>query len=173
MKNRKAAYIVMLLMALVAAVIWSHARLARMRSLAHASADDLAECYRMSAQIEKVSRKPAVASENEKLANEITGLIEGAAKASQIPTGKIEQITPQAARRLADTVYKEKPTQVILQDVSLRQWVEFLHRLSSSDLRLHVKSLRVTAPRKDDAADAWTGEVEVTYLIYDPPKPQE
>ena len=168
--SRRLSVLLSVLFVLLAVVAgWSHGLMSRARSRAQAARDDLKECYRLAAEVEGAKRRPALAAEHERVTTEVTGLIEEAAKGARIATEKIERITPQAARRLGDTVYTEKPTQVVLQDVTLKQAVEFLHGLASSGRGLFPKSLRIVAPRREDAADLWTAEAVVTYLIYDPP----
>jgi predicted Zn-dependent peptidase len=167
-----AALLSVLLALLVLAAAWSYGMLARSRAAATGARADLEECRRLAAEIEGAAKRPALAAEHERVVTEVTGLVEEAAKFAQIPPEKIERITPEAARRVGDSVYTEKPTQVVLQDVTLKQVVELLHRLAASGRGLTPKSLRIVAPRGEDAGDLWTAELVVTYLIYDPPDTQ-
>jgi hypothetical protein len=79
------------------------------------------------------------------------------------------RITPQPPRRVEETVYKEKPTHVMLKDVSLQQVGQMVAALLNSDAGLAAKSIRLGAPRSDDTSALWSAELVVTYLIYDPP----
>ena len=83
-------------------------------------------------------------------------------------TGGILRITPGSPQRIEDTAYKEKPTRVLLKDITLQQLVRLLHAVASGDRRLHPKSLRIAAPRRDNTGPLWTAEIELTYLIYAP-----
>jgi hypothetical protein len=50
----------------------------------------------------------------------------------------------------------------------MQQVVTMLHDLLSADQGLHVKSVRLSAPREGDAAANWRAELTLTYWIYDP-----
>ncbi len=170
--SRRTAVLLSVLAALLAlATLLSYRVMIRHRAAAMTASNDLAECYKMAPEIESYRKRPAMAADQERIANETTGLIEQAARSSGISTRGLVRITPAPAHRLADTVYKEKPTQILLKGVTLRQLVSTLHRLASSKQSLYPKSLRITAPRVDDIGRLWTAEIVVTYLIYEPLRP--
>ena len=81
------------------------------------------------------------------------------------------RIWPEPARRVGDTAYKQKPTQVILHKLTLQQLIRFLHTLTGPDTGLHVASLRLTTPRGHDTTNIWNAETTITYLIYAPIEP--
>jgi len=172
--NRRKATLLLIAGVLAGIVLsWCYGDMARARGAAKRAAADLVECGRMAAAIENRSRQPAKASEHEQLAAETTGLIETAAKDADIELHSLIRISPEPPRRLGDTVYKEKPTQVFLKDITLKQLVGLVHNLLTSKNNLEVKALRLAAPRPDDTADNWTAELVLTYLIYDPPGKQQ
>jgi hypothetical protein len=107
------------------------------------------------------------------MAAEITGLIEQAAQAAGVGPGSLRRITPEAPQRLGDSAYKEKPTLLALDDVTLEQLVRLVHHLVSSQQGLCPKSIRLSAPRKAAADSAWSAEIVLTYLIYDPVQSRE
>jgi len=169
--NRRKATLLLIAAGLLAAVLgWCYGAMARARTTAQHAAADLVECRRMAAAIENRSRQPAKASEHEQLATETTGLIEAATRDADIEPRSLIRISPEPPRRLGDTVYKEKPTQVFLKDITLKQLVGLVHNLLASKNNLEVKALRLAAPRPDDTTDNWTAELVLTYLIYDPPR---
>ncbi len=155
--------------ALLAAVAWSYGHLAEQRRAADLARLDSLEVDRMAAQIRAVRDRPTMADEDERLAEETIGLIEAAARAAAVAPGRLVRITPEPPQRLGDSVYKEKPTAVLLKGVSLRQVVGLVHTLIGGDRGLSAKSIRLSAPRHDDEGELWTAEIVVTYLIYDPP----
>ena len=124
----------------------------------------------MAEKIERIAHRPKVAVDGARLAEETTGLIEGAAGAAGIPTAGLKQIVPQSSQRLGDTAYKEKPTLVLLRNVSLGQVTSLVHELIAWTSGLRAKSIRLTAPRPEDTGDRWNSDVVVTYLIYEPPQ---
>ncbi|KKM17455.1 hypothetical protein LCGC14_1675610, partial [marine sediment metagenome] len=149
--------------------VWSYGRMSRGSHLAFAAAGDTVECAKMASAIQGAVARPTVAAEHERLAAETTRLIEQAARAAKISPDRLVRISPEPPQRLGDTVYKEKPTQVLLKNITLKQLVVLAHTLMGASEGLSIKSIRVTAPRSDSADDRWTAEIVVTYLIYAPP----
>jgi len=153
---------------LLAGAVWSCSFMAGGAAAARSAAQDFGDCQSMAARIESVSRLPAMARERERVSDEMTGLIERAAKSAGIGTDRIVRISPEQPQRLADSAYKEKPTSVLLRNVTLQQVVALVHDLTSNDEALWAKSVRITAPSPEDAGQDWTAELVITYLIYDP-----
>jgi hypothetical protein len=135
-------------------------------SAAQTAAANLAEGLRLMGQIEALSHQPMLAADRERQERETVGLVEDAAKSVGI---KPKRFAHQGARRLGDTVYKEKPMQVLLQGITLRQLVDLELAVSQADAGLNLESIRLSIPREGDANDLWTAEVVLSYLIYDPP----
>ena len=97
------------------------------------------------------------------------GLAEAGAAAQA--TGAILRIGPQPPRRLADSVYLEKPTQVSVRQLTLQQLITFLHDLSDDSSNLWVPSLRIRSSQVATVAGRWDAEMTVSYLIYSPIQP--
>lgn len=169
MSRSKTMLLTAVALALCLATAWTAVLTLRKRAEAIVAVGDLQECYDMAARIESFNRLPALASDGEKMAEETTGLIAAAAKAAGIPADKLIRISPESSLRLGDSVYKEKPTRVLLTDVTLAQVVGLLHSVSSSSQGLRPTSVRLSAPR-DGAGETWTAEIVLGYLIYDPPE---
>ena len=155
--------------ALVAAVIMSYQFMLDQQEAAVAANTNLAEGLSMIDQITEVSRRPAMAVSREKLSTETTTLIEAAAKSAGIR--EVKRITSDGApRRIGDTVYKEKPTQVLLQQVTLKQIVDLALAVTGNDVGLNVESIRLSVPPEGGNAGLWNAEIVLTYLIYAPPQ---
>ena len=172
MNRRLTILLCALALLLLGLTIWAGLTLVHARRDALSASADLRKCFEMSARIEDYRTLPAMASDGERMSGETTGLITAAAKAAGIPTEKVVRIDPDSPARLGDSVYKEKPTQVLLRDVTLSQVAGLLHAASSSQLSLRPLSVRMSAPRNDTGA-TWTVELVLSYLIYDPPSTPE
>ena len=131
---------------------------------------DLAECSKLAARIQAIQARPQLASDKPRQAAETTGMIEAAAKSAKIPAGKLVRISPGPARRLGDSPYKEKPTEVFLKNVTMKQVVAFLHDLTGPAGGLTARTLRLSSPSARDTGNLWSVDLELTYLIYDPPR---
>jgi hypothetical protein len=169
--TRKQILFAVLLGLLILTTAWAYGRMNDQRQAARRAQEDRSECERCAADIAKMAHRPDVASEREKQHTETLRRIEAAAQLAGVTAGNLVRITPEPARRLEDTVYKEKPTQVLLRNVSLKQVVTFAHSLTGGAQALNPKSLRLTSPRPEDTSDRWTAELVLTYLVYDPPQP--
>lgn len=153
---------------LLLACAWSYGVLASSRQAALEASDDLATCRKLATRIQALRQKPSVAGTRELEPTELSKQIEEAAKGAGIPAERLVRVWPEQARRVGNSPYKEKPTQVLLRGVSVQQTVTMLHALASSDSGLQVKSLRVIAPREGERADGWTVETTVASLIFAP-----
>lgn len=155
---------------LVGAAAWSYGFMADRREAAASAESSLDRSRSVAARIEQLRRRPNLATDQQRLTAETTGIIELAARSAGIRTDKLVRITPEPARRVGDTVYKEKPTQVLLRNVTLQQLTGMTYKLSDRLKPLHPQSIRLSAPRAEDSGGLWTAELVLTYLIYDPPK---
>ena len=170
MKKRTGILIVIMTVLLLVTMLWAYGRMCDSRAVTLAAQTDLGECRNVAAKIQRYRHQPTVALQHERLSAEITGMVEAAANSAGIAADKLIRITPEPPRRLEDTVYKEKPTNVLLKDVALKQLVVLLHDLLSAEKGLNDDWLRITASRRDDTGDLWSAEFVVTHLIYDPPR---
>jgi hypothetical protein len=154
---------------------WSYQAMTQARGLAVQNQSELADCYKMALQIDcyNHSKKPALAAEGELKSAETTALIEQAAKSAGIPQANLAQIFPESPQRLGDSAYKEKPTQVRVENVTLQQLTAMLYTLAGNAKPLKAKSIRLAAPRQQETGNLWTAELSLTYLIYDPIKTKD
>jgi hypothetical protein len=161
--------------ALLGGVMWGYVRLTAARDAAAGAAASLAECRRLAAAVES-RRGPGavvVAGAEEPRATELIKRIESAAKAAGFPQDGIERIQPGSPRRLSgdDTLF-EKPTDIQLRDVTLRQVFTFLHAVGggggAGKPGLQLKDVRLTAPSPGDTGDRWSVEGTLTYLVRAP-----
>ena len=159
----------LLLVVLVAIAGWSWYRMNGYRQDARVAVADLAECQRLAAQIQSLRQRPNRAGAAEVQINELANAIESAADTASLPRQNLIRIWPENARRIGETPYKTKPTQVLIRGATLEQLTRFLHAIENHDYQLQVVSVRLTAPRDQDATNLWTAETTISYLIYDPP----
>lgn len=169
--NRRTAILTMILLILLGVVSWNcYQYYGSSQAYAKRAQEDLAVSSRLLAAIDRIENRQEIASDHERLAAETTGRIEQAARQAGISASGLAHINPQSPQRLGDSPYKQKPTQVILKNVTLEQLVKMAHTLGAQADSLLPKSLRVTAPRNADTGGFWNAELVLTYLIYDPPE---
>jgi len=170
MTRRMVTLLAVLAVLLAALALWSYEYLGSRRAMAAAARDDLAACRQLAAEVARLRQGPALACDSERIASEVNSLVETAAREAGLPARSLVRIMPAPAQRLGDTVYKEKPTQVILKRASLKQIVRLLWKLASGESPLGVKALTLRAVQPQDEADLWNADVTLTYLVYEPPK---
>lgn len=166
MKRRQLILLSILACCLVAVCYCSHENMASCKNAAAGSTNDVLLCREMIKSIEQYRHRPALASEHELLATQTNSLIEKAAIDSRISRKSLIRITPEPARRLEDSSYKEKPSHILLRDVTLKQAVPFVHKLLTAGL--NAKAIRMASPKPDDTGQLWTMEITMSYLVYDP-----
>ena len=159
---------------LVLAMLWGSRRQSDSRDAALAAAAELAQCQTLAGRIESLRRRPAVADVREARATDVSRRVEQAAREAEFTDGSLERIEPEPPRRVGDTAYKEVPTQLRLRRVTLRQVFAFLHAVGNDagGPPLRVRSVRLSAPRGEEATDLWAVEATLVYLVYDPKAPE-
>ena len=161
--------------ALVVLVVWSDWQFKSAEQAVNRVVENLHVCRGLADQISKLKVRPSQAMLQTQSTKELAERIDQAAQAVGLGTKNLARIEPQAVRRLGDTAYKEQPTTVDIVDTTLQQLVAFLYQLSQDGQDLHIKSIRLHAPRhqfaQSDTDERWQAEVILTYVIYDPKTP--
>ena len=152
--------------ALTTGTVWAYTFLVDSRAAAATAAADLAECRRLAAAIEALRCRGPQEGSHEPRLDQLVGRIEQSAESAHIPPDSLVRVSPEPARRVADTPYKQKHTQVHLQRVTLQQLITFLHSLTATDLGLRVSTLRLTASPHPDTGRVWTVQTTLTDTIY-------
>lgn len=124
---------------------------------------------------------PQLVSDREMELTHLARLIERSADQAKVPRQALDRIWPQPPRRIGDTVYQRKATQLVIRDITLPQVIRFLHGLAVGDSPLRIDSLRLSAPRNSSAThsagrqtnsspsrETWTLEATVSHLLYKP-----
>ncbi len=149
--------------------VWSYLHLQDARGNALRAQEDVEDSRRLVHAIETMRTRPALIGEHQREQAELTRRIEETAKVAGIAPGSLALIEPGPAQRLGDSAYLEKPTQVLITQVTLRQLARFLADLTTADASLHVKSLLLNPAESREAGEEnWKADVTLTYLIYAP-----
>ncbi|MBE3068812.1 MAG: hypothetical protein IMZ66_01110 [Planctomycetes bacterium] len=166
--RRMRIYLVAVLALAVAWAAWSLTRLAEARAAAEGAAHDLATCRRLEGDILHLRARPATAADRERQSAEVTAPIEKAAREAGLAGDRLVRISPEPAQRVGETEYLEKPTRVLLKNVTLKQLARMAYVLGTPPTGLDLKSVRLTAPSRDASDGTWSAELVFVYLIYEP-----
>jgi hypothetical protein len=172
MTKRRFMLLAALAVVLCAANLLAYSRFSEAKAEAIAAAGDLEDSTACAEKIEAYRSRPLLASDHQKLDAEIHGLVERAARSAGVEAKGVVRISHEPPQRFLDTAYKEKPTQVVLRDVTLQQLTTMLYSLTGEQ-GLMAKSLRLSAPNAEDPGQQWSAELTLTYLIYDPQRPEK
>lgn len=156
-----------LLVGSVTVTLWAYTHMADRRDEAAAAIADANRSRGLASSIRSLRGKAIVAGGPE--AADLTPRLEAAADAVGLTEGSVIRITPEQPRRSANADYLERPTQIALRNVTMRQFVTLLHAVSGETPGLSVQSLRLAAPREPSGeTERWTAEATLTQQIYSP-----
>jgi hypothetical protein len=118
--------------------------------------------------IEALARAPKRASERERANDELVAQIRDALGAAGIAMDRWITHDPVPVKRAPDAKYKELSVRLVLEAVSLRQFVEFAFHLTERDRTLRLPHVRLSSPQGIERG-LWNVDVNVSYLVYAPP----
>ena len=121
-------------------------------------------------RIQSLERSPKRASARDLRLTDLTRAIEEAGAVAGIPSASLERIEPEPPRRVQDTPYLEKRTQIEIAKADLPAVLRFLSELSKRPEGLAADTVRLRAPHDEKLGTEWTLEATLTRLIY---RPQE
>lgn len=131
------------------------------------SARRTAQAQRDVSEIRRLRAAPQLAIERLRPNDELLTQIQLAAQFARIRSDQWIRNEPRGAIRQRTSNYMRLQTQVSLQHITLRQLVQFCHRMTVDDPALHVDSLRCKASSGSQSA-VWDVELVIGYLIYAP-----
>jgi hypothetical protein len=166
--NRTQLLLIALASCLLAVDLWSAWVFLDAKDSADNSARSALLCKDMAGQIQALRRRPTVAATADVAESELSRNLEQAAAAAGMGVQSLVQIAPQTVSRIGDSDYVERPVDVVLGGVTLRQLIPFLLTATDENSGLELKDLRLTAPRQDDSGATWNAELTLRYLIFQP-----
>lgn len=119
-------------------------------------------------EIDRLKNRPSLAGAQEIQLSELARQIEQSAVAAGVLQANIIRIYPDPDRRLGESPYVEKPTQLMVKNVTMQQATTLCLTLKQKIPGLWVKSLRLSAPRGGEGGDDWSVESVLSYLVYAP-----
>lgn len=172
-QQRSIAPAAFLLAALLAAG-WSASTWSAARRDAVESARDLRECQRLRDQIVAARAAPSVASERELRPADVSRALNDALRKADIEPDQLVRVAPASPKRsTANSAYEERPTQLQLRDLTLKQIVRFIDELageprSDGSASLGTRSIRLSAADASAKDGDWSADVLIGYWIYAP-----
>jgi hypothetical protein len=148
--------------------VYGYVAMLQARDRADEAVSGSALCERLANSITTLKAKPIIAGTHEQAVEELTKNIEAAAQAFGVAGNEhLASIAPEPTARLFNSAYLEKPTTVDLRNATLPQLIGMMCQLCANGSGLKIKTLRLTAPSKNDD-NMWNAELTITYLIYSP-----
>jgi hypothetical protein len=137
------------------------------RSAAADAASDYLACEQEAstiASLRKASLGPVVSGASKPM-EEITGRIEAAASAANLPPNDIKAVSPQQAQRIPDSPYNRVPTQIEIGGATLAQTTAFIGELCGDESGLRLVAVHLASDTSAGPGNApdWTSDLTVTY----------
>jgi hypothetical protein len=155
-------------LAMVVLCAWSYSTLASSRVAAARATDDAAECQRLATRMTELSARPVHAASQELATSALAKLIEQSAGEASMPADAILRITPEPARLVDGSAYREEATEIALRAITPQQVVRFLSGLTRGAPGLQPVGLRLLAPPQDNNDGRWSVEIRLVHLVYSP-----
>jgi type II secretory pathway pseudopilin PulG len=170
LESRKTKLLIALIIAAGLAALIGYSWENRQHEAAAASVDDLAVCRQKITELAQWgigsgSNAPLTADDSE-----LNRRLHAAAADAGM-TDALASIDPGQPHPLMDTEYDETLIFLRANGVTIRQLVEFLHKLSLQDASLRTKSIELGIPTGQPAGspgDTWTADVTLSVLTYAP-----
>ncbi len=121
------------------------------------------------AAIEKLSQSPRLATDRERLNDELLVQVRDALSAAKVPHDRWIGNDPSAPRRIAKSPYKRLDTQLQFKNITLKQMTTLCHKIFEADATLAISRLDMSAPQSGNKAQ-WDIKMTLNYLLYAPGK---
>ena len=165
--QRLTVWLVVMLLCMTALCFWSWQQLQTQQHLAKATVNDQLKCQRLASEIQAI-RDTAQTQKPEDQINTLVQQIQQAADQASMPMSHVQRIRPATQRRMGQSAYLEKPTQLSLSNITLQKTIAFLHHLVSLQPDLQIQSMRLTEARKNPTSNLWQVEVGLATVVYAP-----
>ena len=164
--NRNRVMLSVIFIVLTIAAIWNTSLMYSEKSHARIARQDLNSSNELASDIIALKNQPTLVFAQAMEVQELGERLDAALKLAEA-TNTLGSVTPRSPRRVGESPYIHKPTELRLNGLSLNQLVTFLHHLTS-DSSLTVSDLRLVQPTQPAPRFVWNAEATVSYLIYSP-----
>ena len=166
MRNRTTFILLLLVLIAAIAAAIALAQMQHNRSVAERQQRDLHQSLKLLSELDS-NKSPARLVSTRLDGVDLNRRIRDAATAAGI-SQNLSGIEPNRPVRLRESDYNELMVFLRFENVSIRQLLTFMHRLSAVDPACRIKSIELESP--PDAADTthWTSDLTLAYLTYAP-----
>lgn len=171
--RRQIVLIAVLVGLLLVAAVWSLAVYRGASERLRSAQDDRRAVAALAAQIQSLRRRPTLEGAEQMGQTQLTAIVQRSASAAGFNAESvIQSVSPQPDRRIPNSPYQQRSTQLRLQGVTLEQITRFLHDLTVRNPGLRVESLQLSSPGGDEAEGPeamWNVDpLVVSFLVYAP-----
>ena len=172
--QRLTLWLLLITMLLSGVCLWSYQQLILQKRLAQITANDQNKCEKIAQTIQSIQQQAQSLQPADDM-NSLVQQIQQAASQAAMPMNHVQRIRPSSPRRLGQSPYVEMPTQLSLQDVTMKNAITFLHHLADAQPDMQIQSLRITSPRSQrspntpaNMPETWQFQVGLASLAYLP-----
>ena len=120
-----------------------------------AAAQETQQCLVLLEELARLHPQSHANQSQPKPLQEFTGAIEDAAGLARIDSASLDRIWPQPPRRIENTDYQVRATEISLRRVTLQALFTFLHALAKSPGGPSIASMRLVESGVDTAQEKW------------------
>lgn len=142
---------------------WTYSRVGEARDAAIAANDDLNECRDLVERMSAVRDRSSAASSSTREGDINQHIYTAASDAGLEP--QVMSVEPGQPQRVQGTDYTELPVPLEIELVTLEDLVKFLHKLSTEDPAVRVRSISLAPPSEGDTSENWEASVTLAYLM--------
>ncbi|TWT82570.1 hypothetical protein CA13_40330 [Planctomycetes bacterium CA13] len=159
----------MLALAALFGLFISYHQYASTRRSSGATIDDAAQVQKWAREIVQARHRPRVASLEVEPPDRISRRVDVALSAAEIRPSSLLSVDPQAPSRVGRTAYQLRATQMVLQDLTLKQVILFSSALRDAENGMTVRDLSLT-PRTNPLVqeEHWNVRLTLTQMIFSP-----
>jgi type II secretory pathway component PulM len=130
---------------------------------------ELAQATKMTSEIERLNNAPRIASLEMESPDEISQRITAALKQLKSSATSLQSVDPQPPRRIANSEYQIRATEVELGQVKLNDLARFITALTKGGQGLEVRDIVLSETRNaSKTAETWLARLTLTQVIYSP-----
>jgi hypothetical protein len=156
---------------LPAALAWSYAEFASARAGAVAAERQAAMCDEFAAQIARLRELAPQSKATSSSAADLATQLEEVLRTPSLTGVRLIRIDPHSPKRVGDSTYAERITQLEFQQVSLRQLATLYETFQKFDSRCRISRIRLQSPSRESTpptVETWNVELTLTAWEFTP-----
>lgn len=154
-----------------ALLVWSILELQASRRGMTEAADQVRECLQLAESIRELRPTDSADVSAKSTPGDLAKRIEAIVREPQLSGVQLVRVDPQPPKRIPDSAYSQRTTQVELRNLQLRQFVMLLDALRREGAQSQVRRIHLQSPVRETASngpETWAIEMVLTDRVLTP-----